>query len=149
MSIIPTPAQVKDVTGVDVTAEQVATAASVVELTTGVDLSLDPSPYSRADRRRLTAGIAWQARYVAEHPDALSREAGLTSASANGVALSWGPEGSGGSLLGPLASLALKRLSWRRSRTVRLVEGRPTPSMAKVPPQTLTDDGLDSSWRPL
>lgn len=146
MAAILTPAEVNGITGVTPSVTDIVTATGIVESVTGVDLSTAPSlPFRKADVRHLKQAVAWQARYVKEHPDVLTREAGMTGANTNGVSVSWGPGGSEGGLVAPLARMALRRLSWRGSRSVRMRASKPALTI----PQTLTNDGADGSWSPL
>lgn len=149
MGAITTPDAVAALTGKTVTAEDIATASGILEAVTGTDLTTEPLSYTTRDVRALRRAVSWQARYLADHPDLLSREGNLTGASTNGVSLSWGEGGSAASLVAPLARMALRGLSWRRSKTLRMVKGRPVPSMREGGPQTLTSDGSDGAWTPL
>lgn len=150
MTAITTTAQVLATTGVTVTDEQIATASGVIEAVTGLDLTLDPLPLVKRDVRHLRAAVAWQARFMLdpEAGAAIDRAGNLTSASANGVAVAWGGDGSADAILAPLARLALKRLSWKGSKTVRMVPGR-TYEAGLTERQTTTLDGSDQAWTPL
>lgn len=146
MPLNRTPQQVADRTGIaGVTDANIATARGIIAAEVGYDLSADDLPKFRArDLRLVTEAVDWQAAYVKDHPDLLSRDGNLASASTNGNAVSWGPGGAAGSIVAPLAAMSLRRLSWRRSRSVpmRRVADRPLP-------QTLTNDGNDAEWKPL
>lgn len=145
MGLIITPQAATAMCGVTVDEAAVTLAQSVVEAVTGADLGATPPVYSQRDLRHLGRAVAWQARYLTEHPELLTREGGLASASTNGNALSW-REGSDGeaSLVAPFAAMALRRLSWRGHRSVRMV-----PAERPVIVQSLVGDGADSEWRPL
>jgi hypothetical protein len=136
---------VKSTTGADVTDDNIVEATGIIGACTGVDFTIDPLPLRKADVRHLRTAIVWQAKYVKEHPDVLTREAGMTGANANGVSVSWGPGGSEGGLVAPLARMALRRLSWKGSRSVRMQSTTKPPAI----PQTLTNDGADGAWSPL
>lgn len=148
MAAITTPEQAKTITGADVTVEQIATATGIVEAVTGVDLSAEPLPFVRRDLRHLRNAVAWQARYMLdpEAAAAVDRPGNLASANANGVSVAW-TGGSAEAILAPLARMALRRLSWRGSRSVRMVAGSATPTLGA--PQTLVSDGSDGAWKPL
>lgn len=148
MAAILTPEQVLATTGATVTPEEIGVAAGIIESVTGLDLSVDPLPYAKRDLRHLRSAVAWQARYMQTNGEAVDREGNLASANTNGVAVSW-VGGSADGILAPLARMALRRLSWRRSKTVRMVKGRPVPALTEAPPQTLVSDGDDGSWKPL
>ncbi len=144
-AVTRTPQQVQDSTGMTgVTEAHIATARGMVGLDVARDLGDDELLLRARDRRLIEKAVDWQAVYVKDHPDLLSREANLASASTNGNAVSWGPGGSGGAMLGPLAAMSLKRLSWRRSRSIPLRRAR-----ERAIPQTLTNDGIDTEWVPL
>ncbi len=155
IEITPTVPEVDAVTGETVTEAQISTAQAVIETMCGYDLSdtvtadgtARKASLYRRDLRLLRQAVIWQAAYVKANPDIFTRAGNLKSAQANGVAVSWGPGGSAGSILSPLASMSLQRLSWRRSRSQRLGVSRAIlrPSRA----QTLLSDGASSDWRPL
>lgn len=138
-------ARVADRTGVTVSDLQLRQAVGVITAEVGYDLAADPLPVFRArDLRLLGEAVDWQAAYIAEHAELLTREGNLNSASTNGNALSWGEGGSAGALIAPLAAMSLKRLSWRRSRSIPMRRTRTSGG-----PQTLVHDGSDAEWRPL
>jgi hypothetical protein len=148
MSLDRTIAQVTARTGVaGVTDAHIATARGIVSAVVGVDLSLTPTPVLRlSDLGRLTAAVDWQAVYVKANPGIIEQAGNLTSASANGVAVGYDASGSAGALLAPLARMSLDRLSWRRSRSIRM---KRVPDRPVAPPQTLVSDGADTDWTPL
>ena len=140
-----TPAVVLDRTGFTVTDVELRQATSIVGSKAGVDLLVDPMPWSLRDQRLLRTAVMWQAAYVFRHPEVFEVEANLTSASANGVSKSWGDGGAAVSLIAPLANMNIRRLSWRRSRGIPLNRVTENRQLA----QTVTNDGADSDWVPL
>lgn len=147
MSLDRTPQLVQDRTGVaGITVAQIATARGIISAVVGYDLSETPLPAFRAaDLKRLEAAVDWQAVYVSKNPDLATRAGNLTSAGANGVSVGYDSSGSAGAILSPLARYSVNRLSWRRSRSIRMkrVEDNPTR------PQTLVNDGDPAEWKPL
>lgn len=142
-----TPAQVLASTGVaGITDADIATARGILSAAVGVDLSVDPAPVFRArDLSRLTSALDWQAVYVHSNPGLATKAGNLAAASANGVGVTYAGT-SAGALLAPLAKMSLDRLSWRRSRSVKMRRVKDAPLPA---PQTLTNDGADGDWTPL
>lgn len=145
MSNLATPEDVSLLTGKSVAAADITRAQGIIEDATGIDLSPSDLTHFRArDLRLLKRAVVWQTSYLDDHPDLLSREAGLVSASTNGNAMQWGEGGSSSGLVSPLAAMSLRRLSWRRSRSVPMVRAKDAPRA-----QTLVNDGADGEWRPL
>lgn len=144
--IITTPAEVFAMTGDEVTTGDIAKATGIIEAMSGAELT-DPDlttvPHSTRDARLLERAVAWQAAYVAQADnDGAERKPGnLTSASNGDVSVAYGAGGSGGAILSPLAAKYLARLSWRRSRSLK-VKRQAAPTRV----QTLVNDGSDREW---
>lgn len=142
---LPTVEQVKESTGVDVTDAQIANAWGIISTLTGVDLTIEV-PLLARDARALRTAVVWQAPYLKANPGLTDQPGNLTSASTNGVAVAYSADqGSAGAILAPLARAALKRLSWRGIRVVRM---RPA-EYRDHPVQTIVEDGRESDWRRL
>lgn len=130
MTTFATAEQVQDITGVSgISATSLAVANSIIEMTAGVFAdaveqtdSTNPVRQYIADRdlRWLRMAVAWQAVWVDEHPDLLTRDL-TTSESADGQSATWGPDGQ---ILAPLAKRALRNLSWRGTRSIEIGLGR-------------------------
>lgn len=145
MAALTTPALVLTATGKTVTTAQVATAQAMIGLLTGLDLDAVPLPYSARDVRALTRAVTWQSPYVAANPNLAADLGDIASASSNGNSVTYKEGTPEARLLAPLARAALSRLSWKRSRSLRMVPAKPTPLRS----QTLLIDGDDTDWRPL
>lgn len=157
MTNIITAEQASEMTGTaGIVEADVVKAQGILSVITGVDFEVDSAdalPYAKRDVRTLRTAIAWQAAYVhangtkVDNAVASVREA--VSASTNGVSVNYGTaetvRGTLGGIVAPLASMALRRLSWRGSRSVRMVPSRRTLLRA----QTLVLDGDDAEWRRL
>lgn len=148
MVTLATPAEVEAITGTAVEVTDIAKAQAILSVVTGVDFEVDALPYAKRDIRHLTAAVVWQAAYVKTHAaqvDAAVVEVRqATSASANGVSVNYGEavRGTLNGIVAPLAGMALRRLSWRGSRSVRMIPSRRSILRA----QTLLLDGDDAEW---
>lgn len=138
---------VKSVTGKTVTDADVALATSGIELTTGLIAEVARPDITRRDLYWLRQAVCFQAAWVADAPDYLERNdvaaASADGQSANGQHGDW-------LILAPLARRALKRLSWRGTRSIRPVpvddRGRVRVPAYYVPLEA--HDDL-TPWRPL
>lgn len=134
-SVWATVAEVGDVTGVTLTTAQIKQAQHALETISGLvvdDVTI--TKLSARDRRWLRNAVAYQAAFMAPAPDYLERQR-VKSAGADGQSATFTADGSE---LAPLARKALRKLSWRGSRSVHLA--------APVVPVDL-DDRL--GWQPL
>lgn len=147
MPLNRTPTEVAGTTGVTgVTDPQIALARGIVSAAVGYALAAPTLPDFRArDLRLITEALDWQAVYVKANPDLITRRGDVQAASTNGNSLTYKADADElDTLLAPLAKLTLKRLSWRRSRSVKLKRAPDRPQ-----PQTLVHDGADADWTPL
>jgi hypothetical protein len=151
MVTLTTPEKVEEVTGTAVDAADITRAQAVIGLATGVDLDADSLPYATRDVRHLTSAVIWQTSFMKTHAEqvaeAMVAVRSAVSASANGVSVNYGEaiRGTLNGIVAPLAGMALRRLSWRGSRSVRMVPSR----RAVLRAQTLLLDGDDAEWRRL
>lgn len=123
-----TPSDVVNYTGVGVDGPKLAQAQFVVELYAGVgyestwDTTTATSKLSARNSRILKAAVCYQAAFMATHEELFSRAA-VRSFNQDGMSASADSED--GWVLAPLASRALKQLSWRGdTKTVRVSRGR-------------------------
>lgn len=141
-----TVAEVTTVTGKTVTATDRNIAAFAIELTTGLIESVERVDITRRDLYWLRQAVAFQAAWLADTPDYLERN-DVTAASADGQSATLKPDAL---ILAPLARRAIKRLSWRGTRSVRPVRvderGRIRLTPDYVPLEA--HDDLHT-WRPL
>ncbi|OLT26534.1 hypothetical protein BJF83_20835 [Nocardiopsis sp. CNR-923] len=106
---------VKAITGFDATEGQVLRAEHLIELMSGADL--DSTTIGARDRKRLRAAVAYQTVFMGEHPDVFTNvDADIIRQ--DGVDVDFSHANAG--LLAPLAHRALRRLSWRGTRTRRV-----------------------------
>jgi hypothetical protein len=121
MASIVTAADVLSRTGATVTDAQIAQAQGIVELFTGYDLStVDWSTVQvtfARDQRKLRLAVAYQAAFIAAHPDVFT-SADVNTSTADGASQS-GPQM--WAQVAPLARVALRKLSKNRSRSVKVV----------------------------
>lgn len=119
MALVITAAEVSAVLALSLNDADVLQAQGVVEVVTGADLT-SPNPAERfnaADLQYLRLAVQWQVAYLDANPGVLTRLAGLTSASANGAAVTFDGAVADG-YLAPLAARVLRRLSWLADRGV-------------------------------
>lgn len=141
-----TVAEVAGITGKTVTVVDRNLAAFSVELTTGLIESTAHVDLKRRDAYWLRQAVAFQAAWLSETPDYLERN-DVSAASQDGQSVTLKPDAL---VLAPLARRALKRLSWRGTRSVRPLRvderGRIRLAADYVPLEA-HDDLQD--WRPL
>lgn len=141
-----TVADVALVTGKTVTDVDRNIAAYAVELITGLIESVPRVDVSRRDAYWLRQAVAFQAAWLADTPDYLERN-DVEAAAQGGQSVTLKPDAL---VLAPLARRAIKRLSWRGSRTIRPVpvdaRGRIRLTADYVPLEA--HDDLQT-WRPL
>lgn len=126
MAAITDIATVLSLTGQTVTDENITMAQGVISLLTGYDLDRDDVftdtadtlaqvPYLK-DQFRLRQAVAYEAAFVSVHPDVFT-SANVSSASADGYSQAFNELGT---VLAPLAAMAIRKLSKFRSRSVRV-----------------------------
>lgn len=103
-------------TGTQVTAAQLAQAQAAIDVAAGRSIDVYSSLRSR-DLYYLKLATAYQAAWMAAQPDIFTRTEVKQSAG-DGMSVQYGD---GALVLAPLARRALRRVSWRRSRSVRAV----------------------------
>jgi hypothetical protein len=137
-----TEAEAEDITGVTVTAAQVTQAQYVIELFSGVTEEYEIRP---RDARHLKMATAYQAAWSKGQIDVTTRtdvsqftQDEMSATYANKEAV----------VLAPLARQAIKRLSWKGTRSVRL--RRPADVLQAGDPDTrfVTDEDPETVWRP-
>lgn len=109
-----TEAEVADVTGVTVSATELAQAEAVVNLYSGRTPDLLADRIGERDLYWLKQAVAWQAVWQQSQVGFDSRSS-VGSVSQDGVSVSFRTEWQ--QVLAPLAARSLKNLSWKRSRT--------------------------------
>lgn len=117
-SLWATGTQVHTYTGITVTSPQLSQAQFIVELF--ADVSSDASVagnISQKNLRLLGQAVAYQAAWISQHPDTFTN-IDVDDMSQDGVNFRNAHANSG--VLAPLAKRAIDRLSWRRSRSLRL-----------------------------
>lgn len=142
-----TVADVLSVTGKTVTDAQLALAIHSIELVTGLIAEVERPDMTRRDAYWLRQAACFQAAWLAPTPDYLERN-DVASASADGQAATG--EHADWLVLGPLTRRAIKRLSWRGTRSIRPIpvdeRGR-----IRVPSHYVPLEAHDDfqAWRPL
>lgn len=111
---------VADVTGKTVTPLDRTMAVNAIELHTGLIEEVERTGLSDRDRYWLKLAVCYQAAWLLSQPDYLERNA-VSSVSQDGQSATGGnPEWL---KLAPMARTAIKRLSWRGTRTRTTQEG--------------------------
>lgn len=126
---------VASLTGLTVTAADIAAAQGIIELKTGVLIEQYPTLWGR-DAAWIGRAVAYQAAFMSEHPDLFSRMR-VGSASQEGQSFA----GTGDYMtVAPLARAAMKRLSWK---------GTHSTSHERATGLRVDDDETDAYGRPL
>jgi hypothetical protein len=137
------PAYTVSITGVTVTEAHVTQAQAVIELFSGVTESY---ALKARDVRHLRMAVAYQAAWIKPQIDVTSRT-DVSQVTQDEMSFTVAHEDA--QILAPLAQRALKRLSWKTSRSVRL--RRPVdPSERRDLEQEFVTDTGDSElgYRP-
>lgn len=141
-----TVAEVLTVTGKTVTELDRNIAVYAVELNTGAIESVDRPDMTRRDAYWLRQAVAFQAAWLTTTPDYLERN-DISAASQDGESVTLNPDAL---VLAPLAKRAIKRLSWRGTRTIRPV---PVDALGRIriPSEYVPLEQHDDLqvWRPL
>lgn len=145
-----TPEQAEDIVRTPVSADQIAAAMPVIEIYSGVTLEVE-SQLKPRDLRLLKQATAFQAVWMAANIDVLTRM-DADDVDQDGIEYSKGDVDA--HILGPLAKLALSRLSWRRSRSLQpLTALEDARKRGYFPPGSVTgnEEWLDDyqRWTPL
>jgi hypothetical protein len=109
-----TPAEVMTITRRQVAQDVVDSAQAIIEL--HVDRTEDDTPeISARDLRWLKQAVAWQAAWLPDQPGFTSRSV-VTNVSQESQSTTFAHEQA--VVLAPLAIVAIRKLSWRKSRTL-------------------------------
>jgi hypothetical protein len=135
-----TISEVSDITGQTVDAPKLARAQAVVEIHAGRTPDADAAATAR-DLHWLKQAVCWQAAWQPLQP-AFHARSGIKRVSQDGLTTEYNSQAD--ISLAPLATRAIKNLSWMGSRTATLTD-------AWVPPAAFTNEASDSShgWVPL
>jgi len=144
-------ATVQDVatyTGATATDPQIAQAQAMVELfaDTTEDAS-DAGLISTKNLRLLRMAVSYQAAWMQVHPDLFTHH---DAQSVQQDSVAYTPPHANASLLAPLAKRCIDRLSWRRTRSLRvgpMAGGRRIPRRMNTTDAVLDDH--DPRWVPL
>lgn len=110
--------QVEDVTGVEVTAPQLAAAQSVIEIYANRTSDTDhDATLSARDVNALKQAVSWQAVWQAQQAGYETRSA-FRQFDQDGLRVA--ADAQSDIMLAPLAARALRNLSWKGSRTVTI-----------------------------
>lgn len=145
-----TKEDVLTLTGVAVNDSIVAQAQGVIDLHSGVP-ELPESDLRPRDRRLLRHAVAYQAAFIASQPGLFGR-AGVDSLNQDGISFNATSNNQGQSAaevltLAPLAGLAVRRLSWQRSRSARVRPQGGRGSIRTFERDFLTDRNSDGWHR--
>ena len=131
-------------TGISATAAQVEQAQAVVELFAD---TTEEALISGKNLRLLKLAVSYQAAWITQHPDAFTNM-DTTSISQDQVSATWLHANAG--ILAPLAKRAMDRLSWKRTRALRIRrrgEGTMIPRLLNAT-SAVADDN-DPRWEPM
>lgn len=111
---LATVQEVKDVTGRTLDSESIAIAQTIIELYSNRTEDA-VAAFSERDKHWLKLAVAYQAAYLDDNPGILT-ERDVASMSQGDLTVS--PNGQ--AFLAPIAKMALKKISWNKTRSVRL-----------------------------
>jgi hypothetical protein len=137
-----TTTDVLDMTGVTVTAAQVLQAQTLIELFSGVDESYK---ISGRDVRHLRMAVAYQAAWMKGQIDVTTRT-DVSTVTQDEMSFTYA--NTDAPVVAPLARAALKRLSWKTSRSVMVQRLIDTATTLDPTTAFLTDEDC-SGYRPL
>ena len=127
MAALVTIADVLTKTGATVTDPQILQAQGIVSLVTGMDLDAVDWNVLQVrwprDQRKVRQAIAYQAAFIAAHPDVFTA-ADITTSTADGATQGYTDKGT---VLAPLAKIALRKMSKFRSRSTHVRLPAQTP----------------------
>jgi len=109
-----TEAETLTYTGITVTAAELGQAQAIIEMFSDVT---EEATLSSKNTRLLRMAVAYQAAWITEHPD-LFTHVDVSTMLQDGLQFTRGHEN--GTLLAPFARRAINRLSWRRTRSLRV-----------------------------
>lgn len=142
-----TTSDVTTYTGLNATAAQVEQAQAIIEIF--ADTTEDASNagnISPKNLRLLKLAVAYQAAWITQHPDAFTN-IDLTQVQQDGVVATM--QHNNALVLAPMAKRCIDRLSWRRTRSLRI--GRMASAGTGLPRRmNLTNavaDDNDPRWR--
>lgn len=133
-----TTQDVRELTGVSVNDEQIARGQAMVELYSNRGPDAFES-LSTKDQRLIKRATAYQVAYMDAHPE-LFAQMDVAAQSQTDLSVSFRQDETA-ALIAPLARMALRGVSWRRSRSVRV------KSTFEEEWASGNDDAL--AWRPL
>lgn len=105
-----------DITGVSVTAVKITQAQAMIELFSGVTEEYKLRP---RDVRHLKMAVAYQAAWLEGQIDVTTRT-DVGQATQDEMSFTYATDKPDAAVLAPLAHRALRRLSWKGNRSVRL-----------------------------
>lgn len=113
MPLIITAEEVAATLALSLNDSDVLKAQSVIEIVTGVDLASagHADRFDDNDLRLLRDAVVWEVGYLNAHPDVLTAQSNITSASTNGSSVTFDTAVADG-YLAPLAARVLAGLSW-------------------------------------
>ena len=118
-------------------------AQAVVDLAVGRTFGAAAAlPVGKKVRYWLKLAVAYQAAWMQEQADLFSRSA-VTDFNQDGAAATYAPDGQ---TLAPLAQMAIKRLPWKRSRTITVA---PSSGRPRQLPFNMESSDTQGTWRPL
>jgi hypothetical protein len=103
-------------TGITVGADNIEAAQAMIELFADVTEDSDDNITSK-NARLLKMAVAYQAAWITDHPDVFTH-IDISTMLQDGIQYSQRHENAG--VLAPMARRAIDRLSWRRTRSIRI-----------------------------
>lgn len=115
MALLANVEDVQTITGISVKTAAISQAQAVIDLVSGRSID-DPTSFGTRDRNYLKMAVAYQAAWMDSHPEVFSTM-DVQSIGQADLQVRF-REDREAHLIAPLAQAALRRVSWRRSRSV-------------------------------
>lgn len=115
MALLANVEEVQNLTGVTVKTDQIRQAQGIIDLVSGRSLD-DVTRLSSRDQAYLKSAVIYQAAWMDSHPEVVSTM-DVSSISQPDLNVRFRDDREA-HLLAPLAQVALRRVSWRRSKSV-------------------------------
>lgn len=133
------------ITGVAVTESHITQAQAVIELFSGVT---EQYALRARDTRHLRMAVAYQAAWMKGQIDVTTRT-DVDQLTQDEMSLTYAKANPDAPVLAPLAQRALKRLSWKGNRSVRLRRPIDTADRFDATEAFVTDADENCGYRPL
>lgn len=127
MAMLCTEEDVKEMTDYEVSGIEVLRAQTVIEAYMG---KLEGDVSNPRDRAILAKAVAYQAAYMKDNYDTVFQQVALRQVTSNGGIMTFRAGDDTSPFIAPMAVIAMKNLSWKKSRSIRV--GRMFPRRGRI-----------------